>query len=206
MNDLPREITALTVYCASSTRIDESYHEIARRFGELMGERGLDLVYGGGRVGLMGTLAKTCRAHGSRVTGIITERLRDLEQLDEENDENLVVRTMRERKALLEDRGDAMVVLPGGFGTLEEFFEILVGRHLGEHENPICLLNTLDHHEGEGRYYDPLLSMIDHMVDNRFASEDTRDLFSVHETPEGLIGALMDPSIGLTGTGSGAER
>lgn len=189
-----REITALTVYCASSTHIDESYHAITRRMGELMGEHGLDLVYGGGKVGLMGTLAKSCREHGCHITGVITERLRDLEQLDEENDRNIVVRTMRERKALLEDRGDAMVVLPGGFGTLEEFFEILVGRHLGEHENPICLLNTLDHHEGEGRYYDPLLTMIDHIVDNRFASAEMRGLFTVHETPEQLIEALVGPN------------
>jgi hypothetical protein len=193
MPEHAREITALTVYCASSRRIDESYHAITRRLGELMGERGLDLVYGGGKVGLMGTLSETCRAHGRHVTGIITERLRDLEQLDEANDRNIVVRTMRERKALLEDRGDAMVILPGGFGTLEEFFEILVGRHLGEHDNPICLLNTLDHHEGEGRYYDPLLTMIDHMVDNRFASADTRELFTVHETPEDLIESLCGP-------------
>ncbi len=184
-------INALTVYCASSTTIDESYHAGARRLGELMGEHGLDLVYGGGRVGLMGTIAKTCREQGRHVTGIITERLRDLEQLDEENHENIVVRTMRERKALLESRGDAMVILPGGFGTLEELFEVIVGRHLGAHDNPICILNAPDHHDGDGRYYDPLLRMIDHMVDNRFAAASTRDLFTVHETPEGLIEHLM---------------
>jgi len=99
-----------------------------------------------------------------------------------------------------------MVVLPGGFGTLEEFFEILVGRHLVEHENPICLLNTLDHHEGAGRYYDPLLTMIDHMVDNNFASEDTRRLFTVHETPEGLVESLLGPAPCKSGAGRELER
>ncbi|MEQ9616491.1 MAG: TIGR00730 family Rossman fold protein [Phycisphaerales bacterium] len=184
-------ISTLTVYCSASTRIDASYHDATRRLGVLMGERKLDLVYGGGKIGLMGTLSKTCREHGCTVTGIITERLKELEQLDPDNHHNVVVRTMRERKALLETRGDAMVILPGGFGTLEEFFEILVGRHLGEHDNPIAILNMRDHHEGEGRYYDPLLTMIDHIVDNHFASASIRELYRVYDTPDALIAGLL---------------
>jgi len=186
-----KQISAITVYCSASTRIDESYHADARRLGELMGEHALDLVYGGGKIGLMGTLAKACRQHGRRVTGIITERLKELEQLDPDNHENIVVSTMRERKALMESRGDAMVILPGGFGTLEEFFEVLVGRYLGEHENPIYLLNAPDHHDGGGRYYDPLLTMLDHMVDNRFAGDAIRGMFEVFETPDALVGAIL---------------
>jgi len=125
MPESNRPIEALTVYCSASTRIDESYHAITRRLAELMGEHALELVYGGGKVGLMGTLSKACREHGCRVTGIITERLKELEQLDPDNDKNIVVRTMRDRKALLEEEGDAMVVLPGGFGTLDEMAEML---------------------------------------------------------------------------------
>jgi len=107
MPESNRPIEALTVYCSASTRIDESYHAITRRLAELMGEHALELVYGGGKVGLMGTLSKACREHGCRVTGIITERLKELEQLDPDNDKNIVVRTMRDRKALLEEEGDA---------------------------------------------------------------------------------------------------
>ena len=112
---VPRSVT---VYCSSSPRVDPSFVAVAREVGTLLGESGRELVYGGGSQGLMGEVARSCRDAGGRVVGIITERLRDAELLDDENHENIVVATMRERKRLLEDRGDAFLILPGGVGTL----------------------------------------------------------------------------------------
>ncbi len=111
--------------------------------------------------------------------------------MDEANDENIVVETMRERKRLLESRSDAIVVLAGGIGTMEEFFEILVGRALGEHDKPIVLLDTPDpRFEHDQGYYDPLLRMMDHMIDGGFATTAVKDLFEVVPTPEEGVAAL----------------
>lgn len=147
------------------------------------------MIYGGGKLGMMGAVASSCRRAGGRVVGIITDRLRDAEQMDPENDENVVVATMRERKALLESRGDAILVLPGGVGTLEEFFEVFVGKLVGEHEKPIVLLNMPDP-DNTGGYYDPLLAMFRHVIASRFAKAAMMELLDVCETPEEAIAAL----------------
>ncbi|MBL8747339.1 MAG: TIGR00730 family Rossman fold protein [Phycisphaerae bacterium] len=190
---MPR-LANVTVYCSSSEALHDEHFLIARRFGSLLASSGRGLVFGGGRVGLMGETARAVRAAGGRTLGIITQRLKDAEQLDESNTENIVVLTMRERKALLESRGDAMVVLPGGLGTLEEFFEILVGRLLGEHDKPIVMLNPRDPdgpgNGNAGGFYDPLIEMIDHMIRSRFAREGVRALFDVRATPEAVIARL----------------
>lgn len=191
-------IQSVTVYCSSSTKLAPEYHESARVLGTGLARSGRTLVYGGGKVGLMGEVAKSCRDAGGRVVGIITHRLRDAEQMDPDNHETLVVATMRERKAILESRGDAMVVLPGGLGTLEEFFEILVGRLLGEHTKPIIIVNTPDpdmlQRTGQAtRFYDPLLEMVDHLIAGRFANPGVRALFHVRETAEDALALLDDP-------------
>ncbi len=142
-------------------------------------------------MGLMGAMARGCRGAGGHVVGVITERLRDAEQLDDECDEKIVVRTMRERKAILESRGDAMVILPGGLGTLEEFFEILVGRLLGEHDKPIVIVNTPDPaHPEQAGYYEPMLHMINHMIEEKFAKAGVHELFTICQTPAEAIAAL----------------
>lgn len=190
---MPR-LASVTVYCSSSEALHADHFESARRFGKLLAESGRSLVFGGGRVGLMGETARAARSAGGFTLGIITERLKAAEQLDESNSENMVVKTMRERKALLESRGDAMVVLPGGLGTLEEFFEILVGRLLGEHDKPIVILNPRDPdgpgNGNAGGFYDPLLEMIEHMIRSRFAREGVRELFDVRPTPEAVMARL----------------
>jgi len=193
----PRQtIQAVTVYCSSSATLAPEYHDVAERFGRALAETGRSLIYGGGSVGLMGAVARQARAAGGHVTGIITERLRDAEMLDLDNQENIVVETMRERKALLENRGDAIVVLPGGVGTLEEFFEILVGRLLGEHAKTILVVDAPDpRHPEDIGYYQPLFDMFDHMIDSGFARNGIRDLFTVCRTPEQAIAELesLDP-------------
>lgn len=182
-------LRAVTVYCSSSNDLHHEYLDIARSVGAGLARSGRAMIYGGGCVGLMGVAADSCRRAGGRVVGIITERLRQAEQLDPANHENIVVTTMRERKALLESRGDAMLVLPGGLGTLEEFFEILVGRLLGEHAKPIVIVNSSDP-DAPGRYYDPLLAMFDHMIRSRFARPGVMNLFDVCDTAEEALARL----------------
>jgi len=182
-------IGSVTVYCSSSNALHADYFAEARALGEGLARSGRTLVYGGGSVGLMGEAARSCREAGGRVVGIITERLKAAEQMNRANSENIVVSTMRERKRLLESRGDAIVVLPGGLGTLEEFFEVLVGRLLGEHGKPIVLVNAADP-DAPGRYYDPLLEMLGHMIRSRFAREGVLGLFEVCEDSRGALAVL----------------
>ncbi len=135
-------IQAVTVYCSSSKRVGREYCEAAREMGEEIARAGWRLVYGGNNVGCMGILADAARAAGGKVTGITPQLLMDKGIGDEKCDELVVTAGMRERKALLEQRGDAFVALPGGIGTMEEVFEVLVGKSLGYHRKPIVLVNV----------------------------------------------------------------
>jgi len=192
---------SICVYCSSSASVEPYFLSVANEVGAMIGASGRELVYGGGSQGLMGAVARSCRDAGGRVVGIITERLREAELFDPANDENIVVDSMRERKQLLEARSDAFFILPGGLGTLEEFFEVLVGRLLGEHTKPIALVNPRDpvdapmgYRDDTGQpdtgYWAPLLGMFDHMVHNRFMKPAVRTLFAVHSAPEQAIRAL----------------
>jgi uncharacterized protein (TIGR00730 family) len=194
-------VRSVTVYCSSSATVEPSFLAVAREVGTILGESGRQLVYGGGSQGLMGEVARSCRDAGGRVVGIITERLREAELFDEANDENIVVSSMRERKRLMEERGDGFLILPGGLGTLEEFFEILVGRLLGEHGKPIAMVNPRDPVDApfgqrddsgqpSGGYWAPLLAMFDHMVHNRLMKPGVRSLFAVHADPTAAVDAL----------------
>jgi uncharacterized protein (TIGR00730 family) len=176
---------AITVYCASSDGIDQDYRDAAVRVGKALLERDIGLVFGGGRVGLMGEVARTVRAGGGRVVGIITRTLMDLEQGDPDCDELIVVDTMRERKRLLVERSDGFLVLPGGIGTYEEFFETLVGRQLGEHDKPIGIVNTDD-------FYRPLLDLFKHGFETSFIRPGTDQLFVVDDDPGVVIDALAE--------------
>jgi hypothetical protein len=157
------------LYCSSSRSLDPHFSVAARATGELLARRGITLVYGGGGLGLMGEAARACKAAGGRVEGIITRKFLDLEQGWLGCDELVVVDTMRERKRILIERGDAFLVLPGGMGTFEEFFETLVGRQIGDHEKPIAVLD--DH-----GYYLPLQSMIEHSIREKFVREAVREI------------------------------
>jgi uncharacterized protein (TIGR00730 family) len=174
---------SICVYCASSENIDQRYRAAAASVGTVLANRGITLVFGGGRVGLMGEAARAARAKGGKVVGVITQFLMDIEQGDPDCDELIVVAEMRERKRILVERSDGFLVLPGGIGTYEEFFETLVGRQLQEHNKPIGILNT-DH------FYDPLLDLFEHGEQAGFIRPGTRELFVVGEEPETVIEAL----------------
>lgn len=143
----------IAVFCGSRHGTDEAYGGAARRLGEVLVRRGLGLVYGGGRVGLMGTIADTVMAGGGEVIGVIPQRLKDREVAHQGISELHVVDSMHDRKALMYRLADAVVALPGGIGTLDELFEALTWNQLGYHQKPCGLLNVAG-------YFDPLVTMI----------------------------------------------
>jgi len=162
-------IGALTVFCGSSPGADPVHAEAARSFGRLLARRGITLVYGGGRVGLMGEVADAALAAEGSVTGVITRQLLDKEVGHSELTELLVVESMHERKLAMADRADAFVALPGGFGTLEELFEVVTWSQLGIHVKPVGLL------DGTG-FYRPLLAFLDSAVDAGFLRAGHRQI------------------------------
>ena len=167
-----QSIRSVTVYCSSSRHVAPVYFEVAAELGAAIARNGWRLVYGGNRIGCMGALADAARAAGGKVTGITPQLLVDQGIADEKCDELVVTSGMRERKALLEERADAFVTLPGGLGTFEELFEILVGRLLGYHSKPIVLLNVES-------FYAPLLAMIEHGIEQRFIRPNAREAYFV---------------------------
>ena len=144
---------SICVYCGSRPGTQPAYAEAARAVGRWIGERGGQLVYGGGRSGLMGTVADAALAAGARVVGVIPQSLVDREHAHRGCTELHVVQTMHERKRLMAERADAFLALPGGIGTMEEFFEIWTWRQLGYHDKPVGLLN-------QDGYYDALLQFM----------------------------------------------
>lgn len=177
------DVRAICVYCGSSNRVDERYKEAARRIGRQVGERGLQLVYGGGRVGLMGLAADAALAAGGEVVGIIPAHIQDLEVEHTGLTELHVVDSMHVRKRMMFDRSDAFVVLPGGLGTLDETFEILTWRQLGLHDKPLVIVDC------DG-YWRPMLDMLDHMIDRGFARPEHLNLFRVVDDVDQVFDAL----------------
>ncbi|MBL9190001.1 MAG: TIGR00730 family Rossman fold protein [Opitutaceae bacterium] len=168
----------LCVYCASSDRLDPKYYAAAADLGRELVARGWGLVYGGGKTGMMGAVARAVKESGGRVVGVIPEFMKARELAYDEADELVTVITMRERKLLMETRADAFVALPGGWGTLEEIMEILTLRQLDVVRKPCVLLN-------QDGFYDPLLRLFDTMLAERFFKPSNMDLFrSAATVPE----------------------
>ena len=154
-------IKSICVYCASGPGKNPAYMQAATRFGRILAENGIRLVYGGGAVGLMGALAESVLAHGGDVTGVIPEFLVNREHMLVSAQERIVTRDMHERKRLMFERADAFVALPGGVGTLEELVEQMTWAQLGRHEKPILLANIK-------KFWDPLCALLDHMEELQF--------------------------------------
>jgi hypothetical protein len=182
-------IRRLCVYCGSSGAVDRQYREAATELGARLAAADIGLVYGGGRVGLMGLLADAALAGGGEVIGIIPSRLRDAELAHPGATELVVVESMHERKRLMAERADAFAVLPGGVGTLDELFEILSWKQLGLHDKPILIVDI-------GGYWAPLRTLLDHLVVTGFAREQTRGLLQVVPNVAGLMAALSkEPAV-----------
>jgi uncharacterized protein (TIGR00730 family) len=176
-------VKRVCVYCGSSGRVDEIYRAAATRLGVILAKAGLDLVYGGGRIGLMGLLADAALASGGHVTGVIPNFLHDRELAHSGLSELLLVDSMHERKRRMFELADAFVVLPGGLGTLDETFEIVTWKQLGLHDKPVVLVDV-------ARYWMPLIELVEHVVASGFAPRSSLGLYRVVPRVEDVLGAL----------------
>lgn len=173
----------ICVFCGSSKGAKPVYEESAKALGRLIAENGLELVYGGGDVGLMGAVARGALGAGGRVIGIIPTSIYDKEVGNPGVTELYVVNSMHERKTMMAALSNGFVALPGGFGTLEEFAEILTWSQLGFHNKPCILLNVAG-------YYDKLLDLVDHFVEEGFVMPKLRELVLKADTPSEVFEVL----------------
>src|SRR5580698_633582 len=173
----------ICVFCGSSSGRNEVYLRSAQEVGRLLSERGIDLVYGGGKVGLMGAVADACLSGGGRVIGVIPQLLADKEVAHQGLTELRVVQTMHERKALMADLADAFVALPGGFGTWDELCEVVTWSQIGIQRKASAILNV-------NGYYDPLLAMADLAVAEGFVRDTHRELLLNDTDPARLLDRL----------------
>ena len=161
----------VSVFCSSAPDIPKSSLDLAFAIGEAIGEQGWDLVWGGGKASMMGAVAKGARSKGAATIGVIPQPLIKLEFEDKEASQMHVVSDMRTRKAKIEDLSDAFITLPGGIGTLEEFFEIWVGSYLKFHSKPIAVCDPVG-------FYDPLRTALDHLAEHNFMKTGQVELVS----------------------------
>lgn len=180
-------IRKIAVFCGSSTGNDPVYMEMAGQLGRKLAEENLTLIYGGAQVGCMGAVADACLQANGNVIGVIPEKLKDVEIAHRHLTRLYVVKTMHERKALMSELADAFVALPGGSGTLEEWFEVFTWSQLGYHAKPCCLLNV-------NRYFDPLIAMLDHIIKEGFMRPSYRDMIIVESNVDDLIRSIYSYS------------
>jgi uncharacterized protein (TIGR00730 family) len=176
-------LSSVGVYCASSRGVDPGYAAAAAALGHMLAERGIRLVYGGGHVGLMGVLADACLAGGGEVHGVITRALEAKEIAHRGLTSLEIVETMHERKAAMADMADGFIMLPGGFGTLDEFFEVVTWTQLGIHAKPCGVLDV-------GGFFGPLRELLDAATRQHFLRPVHRDLVIVESDPERMLERL----------------
>ncbi len=181
-------IEAVCVFCASSPTVDRVFFDAATELGELIGESFSTMVFGGGMVGLMGSVAKGVHSRGGKVVGVIPDAMRRVDgrpYLDA--DELIVTKSMSERKEIMFDRSDAFITLAGGFGTLDELMEVITLRQVGVHAKPIVILNT-------DNFFDPLLQWIRDAAARSFVHASVTDLFYVANSPSECLAFLERPA------------
>jgi len=176
-------VNNVAVYCASADGVDPVYRVAAAELGRELGRRGVGVVYGGASVGLMSAVADAALAEGGRVIGVIPEVLVTMEVVHEALTELHITETMHTRKALMADRADAFIVLPGGFGTLEELFEVLAWQTLKIHAKPVLLLNT-------NGFYNKMLAFLDHCVTEGMLRAKARAVVLVADTVQEALEKL----------------
>ncbi len=184
MVDTKSTLERVCIFCGSRLGNRPIYRLHAQRLAQLLAERGIGIVYGGGSIGLMGVVADAALEAGGDVIGVIPEVLMAREFAHPSLTRLHVVRTMHERKALMSDLADGFVALPGGFGTLDELFEIVTWAQLGIHAKPVVLLNTAN-------YYAQLLAGLRHAVEEGFIAPEHLGLLAVTDDPEEAVEALL---------------
>ena len=180
MSNKGKCIKNICVFCSSSDYLDVIYYKDARELGKLIGQNGYNIVYGGSTLGMMWACASEVKNNGGKIYGVMPKRLVDLGCKTDNCDEFILAQGMRDRKQKMDDISDAVIAMAGGFGTLEEFAEMLVQKQLGFNKKAIVILNT-------NGYYDELLKFFDKMVDDKFANKFTTNLFYVASTPQDAI-------------------
>ena len=190
-SEKPSKIRKICVYCGSGPGIDPAFVESARAFGTLLAKNGIGLVFGGGSVGMMGTIAKSVREHGGEVTGIIPEFLVAREHAMRGADNLIVTRDMHERKRKMFEMADAFVAMPGGVGTLEEVVEQMTWVQLGRHRKPILLANIK-------HFWDPLCALIDHMKALEFIRGDLNFDLLVADKVEEILPMLKNAAAAVS--------
>ena len=181
----------ITVFCGSSLGTDEIYEKQAFKLGEILADRKIGLVYGGANVGLMNAVANGSLSKGGEVTGVLPVFIKDKGIAHKNLTELILVKTMHERKTKMNELSDGVIALPGGFGTLEEFFETLTWGQLGLHRKPVGLLNI-------NGYYDPLKILAKTMVEKGFLKEENRKMLLISDDIESLLDQMekyMAPAI-----------
>ena len=182
----------ICIYGASSRKLAQEYYDAAEALGALMAKQGHTLVFGGGQEGIMGAVARGAHAHSGKIIGIAPRFFDEPGILFEECTEFIYTDTMRERKALMEEHSEAFIVLPGGIGTYEEFFEMLTLKQLGRHNKPMVMLNTRG-------YYGPMSAMLQNTVDEGFMSAGCMELFGVCDTPAEALDYVLTAKL-VTGS------
>src|SRR5919112_5838909 len=175
-----RSLSRICVFCGTNPGSRPEYGAAARELGQILAERGIELVYGGASVGIMGELADSVHEHGGHVTGIIPQQLMEKEAAHTGIPNLIVVASMHQRKSQMADMSDAFIALPGGIGTLEGFFEILTWAQLGIHAKPSGILNVAG-------YFDELIRFLDHAVQEGFLTEEHREAIMMEREPGTLL-------------------
>jgi len=175
----------ICVFCSASNGLDENYYTEAKKMGKLLAESNFNLVYGGSSLGIMGEISKTVKENGGKIIGVIPEKLNEICKHSDSNiyDEYYITKGMRERKAKMDALSDGLIVLPGGFGTLEEVSEMIVQKILGYNNKPIVFLNT-------NHFYDNLFEFFEQIILEKFAQTKVSYYYYLAQTPEEVIGYL----------------
>jgi uncharacterized protein (TIGR00730 family) len=184
--------STICVFSSSSDAVAPHFFRAAEEVGALLAREGMTLIYGGGKVGLMGALAGAVHRHGGRVIGVIPHYLRLKEVAYEAADELIVTKDMRERKSVMEARADAFLSLPGGFGTLDEILEILTLKQLQQHAKPVVFLNTEN-------FFGPLLDLFEHLYTHQFTKAESRQLYHVAPQPSEVFTHLQHYQLAAIG-------
>ncbi len=170
----------ICVYCSSSNNLSEKFYTFAKELGEKIAENNYNMVYGGTTIGMMGVIASNAQNNGSHVIGVIPEIIASYGLKNLEFSENIITKDMRERKAVMEKYADIFVAAPGGFGTFEEIFEIIVSKQLGYHNKPIIFLNF-------DNFYNNMFKMFDTVYEYKFAQEKTKELYHISESIDDMF-------------------
>ena len=171
------------VFCGASNNVSETHLEAGKQLGEEFAKHGIRLIYGGGGCGVMGAIANAVMDNNGKVTGVFPETLKDMEQANNNISESIFVDTMHERKELMYKRSNAIIILPGGFGTMDEMFEIICWKQLKLHNKPIIIFNN-------NGYWNHLIALMDNMIAKGFAKKEVHGFYEVVDDIPSLMEAL----------------